>query len=56
MSNDVFITKSTADTRETLTVDGVDNSSKMEISRTSHPFTQVNLNLLILQDVLINSN
>ena len=40
MSNDeVFITKSTADTRETLTVDGVEYPVvKMEISRTSHPF------------------
>lgn len=40
MSNeDVFITKSTADTRETISVDGVEYPVvKMEISRTSHPF------------------
>lgn len=40
MSNDeVFLTKSTADTKETLTVDGVDYPLvKLEISRTSHPF------------------
>jgi large subunit ribosomal protein L31 len=40
MSNeDVFITKSTAETRETITVDGVEYPVvKMEISRTSHPF------------------
>ena len=40
MSNDdVFITKSTADTKETLTVDGVEYPLvKLEISRTSHPF------------------
>lgn len=40
MSNeDVFITKSTADTRETLTVEGVEYPLiKLEISRTSHPY------------------
>ena len=40
MSNDeVFITKSTADTKETIEVDGVEYPVvKMEISRTSHPF------------------
>ena len=40
MSNDdVFITKSTVDTKETLEVDGVEYPLyKMEISRTSHPF------------------
>ena len=40
MSNDdVFLTKSTADTNETLEVDGVEYPLvKMEISRTSHPF------------------
>ena len=40
MSNDeVFLTKSTAETKETLTVDGVDYPLvKLEISRTSHPF------------------
>lgn len=40
MSNeDVFITKSTADTKEKLTVDGVEYPLvKLEISRTSHPF------------------
>ncbi len=40
MSNeDVFLTKSTADTRETIEVDGVQYPLvKLEISRTSHPF------------------
>ncbi len=40
MSNeDVFITKSTVDTKETLEVDGVEYPLyKLEISRTSHPF------------------
>ena len=40
MSNDdVFLTKSTADTSETLEVDGVDYPLiKMEISRTSQPY------------------
>ncbi|NHF59405.1 type B 50S ribosomal protein L31 [Flavobacteriaceae bacterium TP-CH-4] len=40
MSNDdVFITKSTAETKETLTVEGVEYPLvKLEISRTSHPF------------------
>ena len=40
MSNeDVFLTKTTADTSETLEVDGVEYPLiKMEISRTSHPY------------------
>ena len=40
MSNDdVFITKSTAEAKETITVDGVEYPLiKLEISRTSHPF------------------
>ena len=40
MSNDdVFLTKSTANTKETIEVDGVEYPVvKMEISRTSHPF------------------
>ena len=40
MSNeDVFITKSCADTKDTLVVDGVEYPLiKMEISSTSHPF------------------
>jgi large subunit ribosomal protein L31 len=40
MSNeDVFLTKSTAVTSETLEVDGVEYPVvKMEISRTSHPY------------------
>ena len=38
-SEDVFLTKSTADTNETLEVDGVEYPLiKMEISRTSHPY------------------
>ena len=40
MSNDdVFITKSTVETNETIEVDGVEYPVvKMEISRTSHPY------------------
>ncbi|MBT8311245.1 MAG: type B 50S ribosomal protein L31 [Eudoraea sp.] len=40
MSNDdVFLAKSTAETKETINVDGVDYPLvKLEISRTSHPF------------------
>lgn len=38
-NNDVFITRSCADTKETLEVDGVEYPLvKMEISSTSHPF------------------
>jgi large subunit ribosomal protein L31 len=40
MSNDdVFITKSTANSKETIDVDGVEYPLiKLEISRTSHPY------------------
>ncbi|NNK87443.1 MAG: type B 50S ribosomal protein L31 [Flavobacteriaceae bacterium] len=40
MSNDdIFITKSTADSNETIEVNGVEYPLiKMEISRTSHPY------------------
>ena len=40
MSNeDVFLTKSTADTTETIEVDGTEYPLvKLEISRTSHPY------------------
>ncbi|ATA89010.1 MULTISPECIES: type B 50S ribosomal protein L31 [Capnocytophaga] len=40
MSNeDIFITKSTIDTKETIVVDGVEYPLvKLEISRTSHPY------------------
>ncbi|WP_299526233.1 type B 50S ribosomal protein L31 [Winogradskyella sp.] len=40
MSNDdVFLAKSTADTNETIDVDGVEYPLvKLEISRTSHPY------------------
>ncbi len=40
MSNDdVFLTKSTVDTKETIEVDGAEYPLyKLEISRTSHPF------------------
>ncbi|MEX0275796.1 MAG: type B 50S ribosomal protein L31 [Flavobacteriaceae bacterium] len=38
-NNDVFITKSTANTKETITVEGVEYPLvKLEISRTSHPY------------------
>ena len=48
MSNDdVFLTKSTADTNETLEVDGVEYPLiKMEISRTSHPYYTGKSNLV----------
>ena len=40
MSNDdVFITKSTANSKETIDVDGIEYPLiKLEISRTSHPY------------------
>ena len=40
MSNgDIFLTRSTADTKETIEVDGTEYPLfKLEISRTSHPF------------------
>ena len=40
MSNeDVFLTRSTVNTKETLDVDGIEYPLvKLEISRTSHPF------------------
>ena len=40
MSNDeVFITRSCASTKETITIEGVENPVvKVEISNTSHPF------------------
>ena len=38
-NNDVFLTRSTANTKETLDVDGDEYPLiKLEISRTSHPF------------------
>ncbi len=38
-NNDVFLTKSTAEAKETLEVDGVEYPLiKLEISRTSHPY------------------
>jgi len=38
-NNDVFLTRSTADSKETLEVEGVEYPLiKLEISRTSHPF------------------
>ena len=38
-NNDVFITKSTVEAKETLEVEGVEYPLiKLEISRTSHPF------------------
>ena len=57
MSNDdIFITKSTVETKETIEVDGVEYPL-VKIGNFSHfsPLTtQVNLNLLILPDVSIN--
>ena len=38
-NNDIFITKSTANTKEAIDVDGVSYPLvKLEISRTSHPY------------------
>ena len=38
-NNDIFLAKSTAQTSETVTVEGVDYPLvKLEISRTSHPY------------------
>lgn len=38
-NNDIFLAKSTAQTSETISVDGVDYPLvKLEISRTSHPY------------------
>ena len=38
-NNDVFITKSAVDTKDSINVDGVDYPLvKLEISRTSHPY------------------
>ena len=38
-NNDIFLAKSTAQTSETVTVDGVEYPLvKLEISRTSHPY------------------
>ncbi|PID68047.1 MAG: 50S ribosomal protein L31 [Flavobacteriia bacterium] len=48
MSNDdIFITKSTATTKETIEVDGVEYPLvKLEISRTSHPYYTGKLKLV----------
>ena len=38
-NNDIFLAKSTAQTSETVSVDGIDYPLiKLEISRTSHPY------------------
>ena len=38
-NNDIFLAKSTAQTNETISVDGIDYPLvKLEISRTSHPY------------------
>jgi len=38
-NNDIFLTKSTAQAKETIEIDGVEYPLiKLEISRTSHPF------------------
>ena len=38
-NNDIFLAKSTAQTNETVSVEGVDYPLvKLEISRTSHPY------------------
>ena len=50
MSNDdIFITKSTVETKETIEVEGVEYPLvKLEISRTSHPYYTGKSKLLIL--------
>ena len=57
MSNeDVFITKSTAESKETISVDGVEYPLiKLEISRTSHPFYTGKTKLIDTADVLTSS-
>jgi large subunit ribosomal protein L31 len=57
MSNEqVFITKSAVNTRETLTVDGVEYPLvKVEISNTSHPFYTGKMKLLTPRVVSISS-
>jgi hypothetical protein len=56
MSNEDVLSLNLLDTRETITVDGVEYPVvKLEISRTSQPFTQEKTNLSILQDVLTSS-
>ena len=57
MSNDdMFITRSTINTKETIEIDGVTYPLvKVEISNTSHPFYTASLSWSILPDVLISS-
>tara|TARA_B100000963_G_scaffold343598_1_gene345613 strand:- start:187 stop:453 length:267 start_codon:yes stop_codon:yes gene_type:complete len=46
-NNDVFITKSTASSKEKIKVDGIEYPLvKLEISRTSHPFYTGKSNLV----------
>ena len=46
-NNDIFLAKSTAQTSETLSVDGVEYPLvKLEISRTSHPYYTGNAKLV----------
>ena len=57
MSNDdVFITRSTINAKETIEIDGVTYPLvKVEISNTSHSSTLVSLSWSIQPDVLISS-
>ena len=57
MSNDdVFITRSTINAKETIEIDGVTYPLvKVEISNTSHPFYTGSLSWSIQPDVLISS-
>lgn len=46
-NNDTFITRSTADTKETISIDNVEYPLvKLEISRTSHPYYTGKSNLV----------
>ena len=55
-NNDIFLAKSTAQSNETISVEGIDYPLiKLEISRTSHHITQEKRNLLTLQEELISS-
>ena len=55
-NNDIFLAKSTAQTSETVSVDGVEYPLvKLEISRTSHTYYTGKLSWLILQVELISS-
>ena len=57
MSNeDVFITKSTAPSKETIKVDGAEYPLiKLEVSRTSHPYYTGKTNLVEVMEIIASS-